>query len=349
MNGVLIIDKPDGLTSHDVVNRVRRILGQKSVGHLGTLDPMATGVLPIVVGNFTRLAQFYVSSEKTYEGTVRFGFCTDTYDAEGERTTEVNEVHFDAQQLESAVSRFRGPIEQEPPPFSAKKIKGVPAYKFARKQKEVHLKPAQVEIKELEILGVDIDRMRFRARVSSGTYMRSVAHDLGKALGCGAHLESLRRTRVAEFSIDQSHTLEELAAIKGKSFVDQEREENSRGAAKECSPRRKRWVAAKTSDAPEGRNNISLIVAVSNEDSIEDVQPLLELFIHPRKLLPQMPSVTADEQAAARIRAGRTVNLPELSRARQVKVFSSQRDLIAIATRVAGTLFHAKIVLSPAT
>jgi len=210
MNGVLIIDKPAGLTSHDVVNRVRRILGQRSVGHLGTLDPMATGLLPLVVGNFTRLAQFYVSSDKTYEGTVRFGFCTDTYDAEGEATTDIKQVQLSRDELEPAVARFRGLIEQEPPPFSAKKVKGIPAYKLARKQKEVHLQPVQVEIKDLEVLGVDVDRMRFRARVSSGAYMRSIAHDLGKALGCGAHLESLRRTTVAEFSIEEASTLEEL-------------------------------------------------------------------------------------------------------------------------------------------
>src|SRR5438445_12452106 len=121
MNGVLIIDKPAGLTSHDVVNRVRRILGQRSVGHLGTLDPMATGVLPIVIGNFTRLAQFYVSSEKTYEGTIRFGFCTDTYDAEGEPTSEPKTVTLQSEELELAVANFRGVIEQAPPPFSAKK------------------------------------------------------------------------------------------------------------------------------------------------------------------------------------------------------------------------------------
>lgn len=304
MNAVLVIDKPIGLTSHDVVNRLRRILNQRSVGHLGTLDPMATGVLPMVIGNFTRLAQFYVNSEKTYEGTVRFGFCTDTYDAEGEPTTEQKAVTLDAAEVESAVSRFRGVIEQEPPPFSAKKIKGVPAYKLARKQKEVHLQPVSVEIKELEVLGVDIDRMRFRARVSSGTYMRSVAHDLGKAIGCGAHLESLRRTSVAEFTIAEAHTLEEVTA------------------------------AGQSDGAPTAR-----------ERDGEAAQPLLEVFVHPRKLLPQMPSVSADEATVARIRAGRTVNLPELSRARQVKVFAGQRDLIAIATRVAGTLFHAKIVL----
>jgi tRNA pseudouridine55 synthase len=291
MNGVLIIDKPAGLTSHDVVNRARRILHERSIGHLGTLDPMATGVLPLVTGNLTRLAQFYLASEKTYEGTVRFGFATDTYDAEGEATTTPQAVTLQPEQIEAMAARFRGVIEQMPPPFSAKKIKGVPAYKLARQQKEVVLKAVQVEIKELEILAVEVDRVRFRARVASGTYMRSVAHEMGRELACGAHLESLRRTAVAEFSLEDAHTLEQV------------------------------FDAAKSPDSVE------------------------ELFVHPRKLLPQLPSVTADEATVARIRSGRTVNLPELSRARQVKVFSGQRDLIAIATRVAGTLFHPKLVL----
>jgi tRNA pseudouridine55 synthase len=175
----------------------------------------------------------------------------------------------------------------------------VPAYKLARQQKEVVLKPAQVEIKEFEILEVEIDRARFRARVASGTYMRSVAHEMGRELACGAHLESLRRTSVAEFNLEDAHTLEDVAT-------------------------------ATRSAAPDGRN---------------DASPLDDLFMHPRNLLPQLPSVTADEPTAARIRSGRTVNLPDLSRARQIKVFSGQRELIAIATRVAGTLFHPKIVL----
>jgi tRNA pseudouridine55 synthase len=293
MNGVLIIDKPAGLTSHDVVNRARRILQERAIGHLGTLDPMATGVLPLVTGTLTRLAQFYTASEKAYEGTVRFGFATDTYDAEGEPTTTPQTVNLRAEEVEAVAGRFRGVLEQTPPPFSAKKIHGVPAYKLARQQKNVVLKPVQVEIKEFVILGVEVDRARFRARVASGTYMRSVAHEMGRELACGAHLESLRRTSVAEFNLEDAHTLEEVA-----------------GAA-----------------------------AASGSPSLDD------LFIHPRKLLPQFPSVTADEPTAARIRSGRAVNLSELSRARQVKVFSGQRELIAIATRVAGTLFHPKIVL----
>src|ERR1700680_3348777 len=137
MNGVLIIDKPAGLTSHDVVNRVRRILGQRSVGHLGTLDPLATGVLPLVTGSLTRLAQFYTTSQKTYEGVVRFGFATDTYDADGEPSSPPQAVNLQFHQESEWAARFRGVIEQMPPPFSAKKVHGVPAYKLARKKKEV--------------------------------------------------------------------------------------------------------------------------------------------------------------------------------------------------------------------
>ncbi len=292
MNAVVVIDKPAGLTSHDVVNRVRRILHERSVGHLGTLDPMATGVLPLVAGSLTRLAQFYVGAEKTYEGVIRFGFATDTYDAEGEPTTPLQAVSFSADQVREASRRFRGTIEQVPPPFSAKKIHGVPAYKLARKHKDVSLTPVQVEIREFEILSVEGDRVAFRARVASGTYMRSIAHDMGKELGCGAHLEALRRTSVGEFVQQDAHTLEELET-----------------AVRE----------GKTAD----------------------------VFVHPRKLLPEFPSTAANEENVARICRGQTVNLPDLSRARQIKVFAGQSQLIAIATRVAGTLFHAKIVLSP--
>src|SRR6202163_4737950 len=172
MNGVLIIDKPAGLTSHDVVNRVRRILHQPAVGHLGTLDPLATGVLPLVTGNLTRLAQFYTSSEKTYEGVIRLGFATDTYDSDGEATGPAQRVNVALEEIRELAERFVGLIYQMPPPFSAKKIKGVPAYKLARKHQDVALKPVQVEIREFEILGVEGDQASFRTRVASGTYMR---------------------------------------------------------------------------------------------------------------------------------------------------------------------------------
>src|ERR1700745_1780407 len=154
MNGVIVINKPGGMTSHDVVNRVRRILQEKSVGHLGTLDPMATGVLPLVTGRLTRLAQFYTTSEKTYEGVIRFGFANTTYDAGAAPDGEVRLVSLRLDHLQKHAAGFQGLIEQLPPPFSAKKIHGVPAYKLARKQKEVVLKPVQVEIKEFTILAV---------------------------------------------------------------------------------------------------------------------------------------------------------------------------------------------------
>ena len=291
MNGVLVIDKPAGLTSHDVVNLVRRIFQQRSVGHLGTLDPSATGVLPLVLGNLTRLAQFYTSAEKIYEGVIRFGFATDTYDAAGEPAGTPQNVKVSLEEVRQLGAHFQGVIEQIPPPFSAKKIHGVPAYRLARKHEEVPLKAVQVEIKEFEILDAEGDHATFRARVASGTYMRSVAHEMGQQLGCGAHLSSLRRTSLGEFELSDAHTLEDADSAARKGLLE-------------------------------------------------------EILIHPRKLLPQLPSVTANEETAAHIRNGRPVNLPELSRARQVKVFSGQRELIAIATRVAGTLFHPKIVLA---
>ena len=310
MNGVIILDKPAGWTSHDVVNRMRRILGQRSVGHLGTLDPLATGVLPLVTGSLTRLAQFYTASEKTYEGVIRFGFATNTYDADGDPVGEPRSVTPILDELQRLATQFVGVIDQVPPPFSAKKIHGVPAYKMARKQQEVLLKAVQVEIKEFVILSVEGGCAHFRARVASGTYMRSVAHEMGQRLGFGAHLGSLRRTTLAEFEIAQAHTLQEIEAG------------NSEGAE-------------------------STIDGNIAEDKPESApRTMRDFFVHPRQLLPQLPSVTADEPTAARIRSGRSINLPDLSRARQVKVFHGQTELIAIATRIAGTLFHPKIVFS---
>lgn len=296
MNGVLIIDKPAGFTSHDIVNLVRRLLGTRAVGHLGTLDPMATGVLPLVVGNFTRLAQFYTSSEKVYEGTIRFGFATDTYDAEGEATSPAQRFSHTFEEVFEAASGFRGTISQMPPPFSAKKIRGVPAYKLARRREEVELKPVQVEIKEFEILDLEGEIASFRARVASGTYLRSVAHDMGANLGCGAHLASLRRIAVGEFEISDARTLESLEAAA-----------HNRG----------------------------------DDESLAD-----QILVHPRKILPEFPAVTATPEDVGKIRNGRAVNLAEHSRARQIKVFAGQRELVAIATRIAGTLFHPKVVLA---
>ncbi|HLJ90783.1 MAG TPA: tRNA pseudouridine(55) synthase TruB [Candidatus Angelobacter sp.] len=214
MDGVLIVDKPAGMTSHDVVASVRRILRERSVGHLGTLDPSATGVLPLVVGRFTRLAQFYTEADKRYEGSIRFGFATDTYDAEGQPTGPEQAVSLSLESIRSAAARFLGMIEQTPPPYSAKKIAGVPAYKLARKNQEVKLKPKQIEIKEFEIVDWDGDwdgqNARFKTWVSSGAYVRSLAHELGQILGPGAHLSSLKRTAVREFRIEEAHNLDDL-------------------------------------------------------------------------------------------------------------------------------------------
>src|SRR5258708_14826993 len=152
INGVVIIDKPAGRTCNAGVNRVRGILGQRSVGHVGTLDPSATGVLPVVLGNLTRLAQFYAHSEKTYEGVIRFGFATDTYDADGEPSTPPQDVHIKCDEVRALAAKFRGAIEQMPPPFSAKKIAAVPAYKLARNKQEAKLKPVPGELKQFQIL-----------------------------------------------------------------------------------------------------------------------------------------------------------------------------------------------------
>jgi tRNA pseudouridine55 synthase len=211
MDGVLILDKPAGMTSHDAVNRLRRITGERSIGHLGTLDPMATGVLPMLLGRMTRLAQFYLHCGKEYEGEICLGFATDTYDATGEQTGPQVEVSCPEGEIREAAAKFVGVIEQMPPPYSAKKIAGVPAYKLARRNQPVELKPVKVEIKKFEISSVQGDRLAFRAQVASGTYLRSLAHDLGRELAVGGHLASLRRTAVGEFKIEDACNLEELA------------------------------------------------------------------------------------------------------------------------------------------
>lgn len=214
-----MIDKPGGMTSHDVVDRLRRITGERSIGHLGTLDPMATGVLPLLLGKFTRLAQYFSAAEKSYAGGIRFGFATGTYDAEGEpcgpdRWPEVAET-LTLEQVRSAAARFHGEMEQMPPQFSAKKIDGQPAYKSARKGKPVLLKPARVRVDTFVIDAMEGPEASFTIDISAGGYVRSVAHELGCDLGCGAHLNRLRRTRAGAFALADAHTLEELEALAG--------------------------------------------------------------------------------------------------------------------------------------
>jgi len=304
MNGILVIDKPTGITSHDVVQRVRRLTGERSVGHLGTLDPMATGVLPLLLGRFTRLAQFFGEADKEYEGTIRFGVATNTYDSEGKPLDSAKPAQFTGADLKDAVSRLVGEIQQLPPPFSAKKIAGVPAYKLARKGESPALKAVKVTVHEFHVRSIASEVMsdnayyvkqrgealelRFRARVSSGTYVRSLAHDLGQNLGCGAHLSSLRRTRSGEFTLDHAVGLNILEA--------------------------------KTQD------------------------DLPSVLLDARQVLRQMDSVVLRSEDTERIRHGNSCNLPAFGAAEYAKVFDGS-DLIAIAKRVAGTLFQPKVVL----
>jgi tRNA pseudouridine55 synthase len=210
MNGLIVMDKPAGMTSHDVVSIVRRATGERSVGHLGTLDPMATGVLPLLLGKYTRLAQYFGQAEKHYTGTIRFGWATDSFDADGERTTEPAALTKSLEELRGLASRFHGEMDQMPPAFSAKKINGVPAYKLARAGKEVPVKPARIVIHGFELTGLDGDTAEFAMQVSAGGYVRSVAHELGQLAGCGAHLASLRRTQAGCFTLEQAITVDQL-------------------------------------------------------------------------------------------------------------------------------------------
>jgi tRNA pseudouridine55 synthase len=213
VDGVIVVDKEEGWTSHDVVSKMRRIANTKRIGHLGTLDPIATGVLPLVIGRATRLAQFYTRSDKVYDALIRFGFATDTYDRAGLPTSPETEPQIAAEDLERLLDSFRGEIMQAPPPVSAKKVDGVRAYALARRKMPVDLPPAPVRIHELTLLEVRGPEARLRAHCSGGTYMRSIAHDLGQALGCGAHLRDLRRMASAEFTLQQARTIAQLQQL----------------------------------------------------------------------------------------------------------------------------------------
>jgi len=290
MNGLLVLDKPAGCTSHDVVAIVRRATGEKSIGHLGTLDPMATGVLPLLLGKYTRLAQFFGQAEKHYEGHIRFGFATDTFDAEGECVGEALPLTKSLDELRALATVFHGEMDQVPPVFSAKKINGVPAHKLARAGVEVPVKAARITIHHFELTSLEGDTAAFTMQVSAGGYVRSVAHELGQMAGCGAHLATLRRTRAGAFSLAGAVTVEQLKQA-------------------------------------------------ASPAEIEAMLP------HPRTLLPEMPSVTVDEQLAGRLRNGMQVNLPEFSQAPLVKVFTTPTEMLAIVRRVAGTLMQPIVVM----
>jgi len=213
-DGALVIHKPKGKTSHDVVDAVRHLAGFRQIGHLGTLDPLATGVLVLLLGRATRLVQFYSGRRKRYSAGYRFGFATDTYDSEGEAQGPDSAPVLDAAVLEKLAAERTGRFEQMPPSFSAKKVHGRPAYELARKKQPVELKPVEVEVFEYKLLEMEGPIARFVIECSSGTYIRSLAHEMGQKLGCGAHLAEITRTAVGEFSLEQAMPLEELAEAK---------------------------------------------------------------------------------------------------------------------------------------
>jgi tRNA pseudouridine55 synthase len=209
LSGVLVVDKPEGPTSHDIVTLARRALGISRIGHTGTLDPLATGVLPLVLGPATRLAQFLTASEKSYDATLVFGRSTDTYDVKG-RQTSTSDLRPSRSAIETALAGFRGRFEQTPPAYSAKNIDGERAYELARKGKDSRPHPSAVTAHRLELVEYDGERVRLSMDVSAGFYVRSLAHDLGAALGCGAVLSALRRTRSGEFDLRQAVPLDEV-------------------------------------------------------------------------------------------------------------------------------------------
>src|SRR6266403_5565281 len=220
-DGALVIDKPKGKTSHDVVDAVRHLAGFRQIGHLGTLDPLATGVLVLLLGRATRLVQFYAGRRKRYSAGFRFGFATDTYDSDGEAQGPHVAPVLDKSVLERLASERIGRFQQTPPAFSAKKVKGRPAYELARKKQPVELKSVDVELFEFKLKEIEGSVARFVIECSSGTYIRSLAHEMGQELGCGAHLAEICRTAVGEFSLQQAWKLDDLAeAARAGKFKD---------------------------------------------------------------------------------------------------------------------------------
>jgi tRNA pseudouridine55 synthase len=308
--GALLIDKPSGPTSHDIVAFVRRTLKVERAGHTGTLDPLATGLLVVLVGSATRLAQFLAADEKEYVAEVRLGVATPTYDAaslsdaRGPRT-EVRGPN-DAE-IAEVLERFHGTFRQTPPPFSAKKIASVPAYEKARKNQPVDLQPVEVTVRELELLSTanleprtanlelgtsvlgprtsDLGVLRLRVAASAGFYVRSLAHDIGQALGCGAHLETLRRTRVGRFRVDDALTLDRV---------------EFEGAARLTSP---------------------------------------------NDLLGHMPAVTVTEDGARRVAHGNPVTGNQTPGAGHVRLVDGAGILLAVAERRPGGLLQPVVVL----
>ena len=311
IDGILVVDKPRGRTSHDVVEAVRRLVGFRQIGHLGTLDPLATGVLVLALGRATRLARFYSGRRKRYTCAVRFGFATDTYDADGEAQGEDTSPTIESAEIEALATKFIGKIQQTPPAFSAKKIQGRPAHELARKHKPVKLEPVEVEVFEFRLTGVEGSTARFVVECGAGTYIRSLAHDMGRLQGSGAHLSEIVRTAVGEFTLDHAVPLDEL-----------------------------------TRDAREGKlsNRVIRVEHLLADLPRAVVLPVIEKRVrHGAKFnLPlaqiQPGQVTVSEGAPAQLDAG------EWKPAR-LRVFNQQGQLIAIAEPVVPRTYQPVLVL----
>jgi tRNA pseudouridine55 synthase len=304
--GVLLIDKDAGMTSHDVVAAVRRLLGIRQVGHFGTLDPFATGVLPLSIGKATRFAQFYLKSRKAYRGTIHFGFATDTYDATGAPAAPPVDCCPEAREIERTFAEFTGRIKQAPPPFSAKRVKGVRAYQLARRREPVELEPVEVEVYALELLALEGTEAQFAVECSGGTYVRSLAHDAGRKLGCAAHLASLRRTAVAEFSENRAVKLAEL----------------ERAAA--CGDAAKLMIS---------------LEALLPECPALVVRGREELDVRHGRSFELAQALRADRG----LRPDVAGHAPAIT---LLKVMNGERRLIAVARRVAGNVYHPDLVLA---
>ncbi len=212
-DGVLLIDKPPRVTSHDIVDRLRRHFGFRKVGHCGTLDPAATGLLIIVLERATKLQDHLMADDKTYEGTMTLGVTTDSQDADGVVLAEKPVPPLTEAEIETVFAKFRGDIQQIPPMVSAVKHQGTPLYKLARKGKTVERESRLVHIFDLKMLGLDLPRIQIRVTCTKGTYVRTLCHDMGELIGCGAHLSDLRRTRSGRFDVKEAHTMAKLLEL----------------------------------------------------------------------------------------------------------------------------------------
>ncbi|NIM58755.1 MAG: tRNA pseudouridine(55) synthase TruB [Candidatus Aminicenantes bacterium] len=217
----MLVDKPQNFTSHDIVLKIRGILKIKKVGHCGTLDPLATGLMLLALGKATRLFPFLSNTDKVYEGLIKFGFSTDTYDSSGKPTSLEKKTYPPKYNLLKAMKKFQGEIQQIPPPYSAKKYKGKPLYALARGKKEFELRPSKVFIHFFKLIKYNPPLLKFQVKCSSGTYIRSLAHDIGQDLGCGAHLAELTRIDVGNYNLKESHTIEEIKELADAGKIDE--------------------------------------------------------------------------------------------------------------------------------